>query len=115
VKVIDSCSSKQLYSAKPTVESLEENANARVGGRGLSLYPNPSNGIVTAEYYTASSGKLQIKVYDIAGRLVFTKQDKSIKGSNIYQVNLRNLKAGNYFLEITGITEKLREKFVIQN
>lgn len=80
----------------------------------LSLYPNPSTGAITLTCISINSGKVQLMVYDIAGRLLFTKAEQAIKGVNTYQLNLSRLTFGNYYLQLNNGNQQQRAKFVIQ-
>ncbi|HYK44939.1 MAG TPA: hypothetical protein VEV83_07215, partial [Parafilimonas sp.] len=48
----------------------------------ISIYPNPSNGIVTLTYNSIHAGTVQLNVYDKTGRLMFSQKETAIEGSN---------------------------------
>ena len=78
----------------------------------ISLYPNPTNGIFTLSYnsqlFILHS---QFKIYDVAGREVYTQpiinQESAI-------INVSNLSNGIYFYQLINNTETYRGKFVIE-
>jgi hypothetical protein len=80
----------------------------------LLLYPNPSHSEITVKYNCLNENKIQLKVFDITGKTVFTKSDMAIKGMNTYHVNLSKLAAATYYLELRNNNEIKRVKFVIE-
>lgn len=63
------------------------------------VYPNPSNGAVNIRIQQYA-GNLEIDVYDINGRKVFSKVDNSF--SNESQINIQNLQSGVYIVKLKG-------------
>lgn len=80
--------------------------------QAIQLYPNPSNG----QLLLKSTGKDEVfgvKVFDITGKLVFSNPEVS---GNDGELNLQNLPASIYFVEInTNETKTIRKKIIIQN
>jgi hypothetical protein len=65
----------------------------------LKLYPNPSDGIVTLQYYLPEiMDGITVKIYDIQGRLVWKKDLDNVVGETEKQLQLNKLKAGNYIV-----------------
>ena len=100
--------------------------NYTVGGGGISfttgiqtvsnpdllVYPNPSNGeinILMGEF----SGKVELGVYDMSGRLLMRKELNTEPGS-VYPVNLGGLSRGIYNLVMTNESGKVVRKIIIQ-
>ncbi len=80
----------------------------------LLLYPNPSKGEATIQYNSIRNEKIQLKVFDITGRVVFITTALSIKGMNTYHLNLSHFAGGIYYLELSNNNERGRIKFVIE-
>ncbi len=80
----------------------------------LSLFPNPTKGIVTVTYNSNTADNVQLRVYDKTGKLMFTKTERAIKGSNTYQINFSNLINGMYNLQVNNGSEQSQVKFVIE-
>ncbi len=80
----------------------------------LLISPNPSYGIVTVTYNSNTAGNVQLHVYDKTGKLMFSKTEHAIKGSNNYQLNLSNLINGIYNLQLKNGSENNEVKFVIE-
>lgn len=60
----------------------------------LSVYPNPSTGLI---HFQSEHSINEVTILDLQGRSI-----EKINGNNILQIDLQHLKAGNYFLELSG-------------
>ncbi len=78
----------------------------------LSLSPDPSHGNIKVTYNSGKGGRIELKIFDIRGRLVFTKTEISVKGSNIYPLNLPTSYSGVYYLELSEDNVVNRIKFI---
>jgi len=79
----------------------------------LSLYPNPSQGDLTITYNCDNAGKIQLRICDIHGRIVFNKMEIAVKGMNTFQLNLFNLIPGTYFFQLNNSDSQNAIKFLI--
>jgi alkaline phosphatase D len=81
----------------------------------LSAYPNPCIDRFTIQFNTASAATVELKIYDITGKLVQqTSFGRLAKGLYDQTVELGNLSGGAYKLVLTsenGIIERTIEKF----
>ncbi len=78
---------------------------------GVSIYPNPTNGIVTLQKTTQINLKL-LEVFDVNGRLL-----KSVNVSNMQlqkNIDLNNLSSGVYFITVTSDDSKGMMRLVKQ-
>jgi hypothetical protein len=67
----------------------------------FSLYPNPSDGLINLEYYLPTEMDLvNIHIYDIQGRLVWSQELGKSSGIISNQLNLNRLSLGNYILSM---------------
>ncbi len=78
--------------------------------KGLSIYPNPSNGLLTIETL-ADYDNPEIIIYDLLGRLIYTGTVPSIKGKLI--VDLRNQPEGEYMLRFKASGFDLAKRIII--
>jgi hypothetical protein len=78
--------------------------------KGLSIYPNPSNGLLTIETL-ADYDNPEIIIYDLLGRLIYTGTVPSIKGKLI--VDLRNQPEGEYMLRFKATGFDLAKRIII--
>lgn len=73
----------------------------------IEVYPNPSSGIV----HISSAQNLDfIAVYDCMGRLVYSEKTATIQSK---ELNLSNLRSGNYTVEVHSGDFISRERFML--
>lgn len=69
----------------------------------LKLFPNPSNGDITLEYYLPKNMDGAVaKVYDMVGRLVWIQAIERGEGMQQADLNLNSLQKGNYVVIISA-------------
>lgn len=78
--------------------------------KGLSIYPNPSNGLLTIETL-ADYDNAEIIIYDLLGRLIYTGSVPSVKGKLI--LDLRNQTEGEYMLRFKATGFDLTKRIII--
>jgi hypothetical protein len=69
----------------------------------VTVAPNPSSGKYTVDFGNSVSGKIQLTVVDISGRIVFNE----VTGDNIYDMDLTALPDGIYMLKM--LSENINE------
>ena len=69
---------------------------------GLKVYPNPMKFEGSIEFETSFSGNVDLAVYDINGRIVLSKQERVVRGSNNIRINTTRLQTGTYYATITS-------------
>jgi iduronate 2-sulfatase len=80
----------------------------------FSVYPNPSRGNIAVSYNGGNTGNVILKVYDVMGRLVYSKKQAALKAGNLYNLDLSKLSSGVYYLEAGDIDVSRRIKFIIE-
>ena len=78
-----------------------------VAGINASVYPNPSNGEFNLR--VASTDVLQVRVIDVSGKVIMSNQ---VAGSNLYALDLNNVKSGIYILELESETGKTYKRLI---
>jgi hypothetical protein len=82
--------------------------------KNLSVFPNPSNGLVQVKLDNGTGSNVTINVTDALGRSVFTKTESMNGGSFNKQIDLNHLGKGVYMLQVqTGENNTMR-KIVIE-
>jgi phosphatidylserine/phosphatidylglycerophosphate/cardiolipin synthase-like enzyme len=76
------------------------------------VYPNPSSGQFMIRVNDELKGDVSLNIYSHVGQLVFQANEKVIPGKTI-NLNLSNLNAGIYFMEVTGNNMHSSEKLVV--
>ncbi len=91
-------------------EKIEENnTNSQI-----SLFPNPSSGLVTLVYTNDDNENSIIDVYDIAGRIIYSQNTTITNGQNVISLNLKNISDGIYFVSLKVGKSEHREKLIIK-
>lgn len=82
---------------------------------GLSIYPNPTNGVSTVEFTSPYNSKVNVLVYDVTGRMVESTELNTNAGvTNKHSVNASGkLTAGIYFISLTIDNNKVVKKLII--
>lgn len=76
---------------------------------GLTIFPNPTKGIININLNSVFEGDTQYSVYDIQGRMILSK--KSSASNEV--LNIENLTEGVYVLSIENGNNKLTRKIVL--
>ena len=67
----------------------------------ISVYPNPSNGLVKVNFGELTNGTYNVRLVNIIGQDVFS-QDVEVAGGNVESFNFEGLDKGVYLLNISG-------------
>jgi PKD repeat protein len=82
---------------------------------GVQVYPNPSNGLTRISMYLPENGKLAINLVDVLGRTVAAIYNGSVNsGDQIYNVDVNNIDAGIYFMQINYNDKTTAVKLIVQ-
>lgn len=71
-----------------------------VSNGSFSIYPNPTNGLISIELSEQEFGNVQLRVLDMSGRLVMD-QPMLMNGGTRNAVDMRGLQSGNYMVQLT--------------
>jgi len=85
--------------------------------RNMQVFPNPVNTFVNIEYSVETAGVLQYKLIDMTGKTLLERSIQAYAGSNAEQVNLADMAAASYLLQVTytsGAGEKEMTSYKIQ-
>ncbi|MDG4715277.1 reprolysin-like metallopeptidase [Winogradskyella marincola] len=79
----------------------------------LSIYPNPNNGTFSIGFNPRSGEDINVEVYDIRGRAIFTK---AFNSTNRFDevIRLSNAQSGVYLLNIFDGSYKVTKKIVVE-
>ncbi|HTB31902.1 MAG TPA: T9SS type A sorting domain-containing protein, partial [Bacteroidia bacterium] len=83
--------------------------------RQLTIYPNPTNGNLSLNYSTNSSGNVQISIIDELGQIVYTTNETKVAGNYNEQLNLENLASGIYTLRMQTAGGTTVKKVIIMH
>lgn len=74
----------------------------------LAVYPNPNQGNFTIHFEEANTQKLNLKIYDVNGRLVFIQNEVLLEGLDL-PIHT-NLKTGIYLLQVNDVFNETEYK-----
>jgi len=81
----------------------------------LTVIPNPTSNNTTVTFNSIIEGTGTLNIYDIAGRVVDSKQIDLIKGNNSYTFNVSNYNNGLYFISINNSLQLLSSKLIVNH
>ena len=79
----------------------------------FKIWPNPNTGTFTVSLTASSTDNVNLVLYDIRGRKVFSKSYTSNYTFN-ERISLESLASGLYLLEVENGTQKEIKKIVIE-
>jgi len=84
--------------------------------RELKVWPNPSDGEFHISFLHKGQEKVEIKLYDMTGRLLHDLSDEKVEaaGRISVEVDLPDLKSGLHFIRIKSGTASLTRKILIK-
>jgi len=86
-----------------------------VNAGGLRMVNNPATDKLSLSFTSANNQSLDIKVYDMSGRMQMNQKVNVYQGSNIINLALTStFKIGMYAVEVSNGAERLTSKFVKQ-
>ncbi len=81
----------------PTIDTDAET----ITNSKLVIFPNPSEGIVTFQFYTGEDAKVALAIYDLAGKLQVEKQlNYQQEGQQLVEADLSTLPSGTYLYKL---------------
>ena len=92
---------------------IEDNVlNDEYETMSMVVYPNPVGSNTTFDFEANSSNMAEISVFDLSGRKVMFLKRKVLKGNNEIGLNLSELKAGSYVIQMTIGTDIYTHKII---
>lgn len=88
-------------------------AEFNTSGSSISVYPNPSNGVLRMSFVGISETELTISVKNMVGQEVYLSSVE-LSGDMVEELNLSKLGTGMYLLTITDGVKKHSERIVIR-
>jgi Secretion system C-terminal sorting domain len=82
--------------------------------KAVSVSPNPNNGNFKVSFSSPSAAQLQLRVIDVAGKVISTMPVNAIAGKNEVSVNIgQAVKGSVYFVTLEGVGMKYNTKEMI--
>jgi len=85
------------------------------GDNGIKILSNPATDKLTLSFASATSQSVQIKLYDLSGRVQMNKRITTYQGSNLVSLPISSaISTGMYVVELNTGSERQTAKFVKQ-
>lgn len=107
------CLNGARLSLQTSLGCVLNNVNELSLGSFLSIYPTPSDGMVTLDFGMASPSGYDINVYNTLGERVKAIRIEMLN-ERTYQLDLRDQAAGAYFIEVHNGSDKATRRVIIQ-
>ncbi|MBL4656960.1 MAG: T9SS type A sorting domain-containing protein, partial [Flavobacteriales bacterium] len=80
----------------------------------IQIYPNPNSGEFVFQILNAETGNLSLKITNVLGQLVYSKQTASGNGDFILPIKLPGQPTGVYHLEVISESGIFTRQIVIR-
>jgi len=81
---------------------------------GLSIYPNPSNGVFTVRAESLNAQKVSIDVFDMIGNRVHFSEVRPVAGAMNERVDLTNLAPAVYLMRVTQGDKMAVQRIIVE-
>ncbi len=81
---------------------------------GMAIYPNPASETAIVEFNSNHTGNTNIRVQDVLGRVVSERNEKTIQGKNIFDLNIHGLNKGIYTVNLVSGSKVYNSRLVIR-
>ncbi len=91
--------------------------NGKSGNHGFgefSVYPNPSSGEATMAFQLPAEQAFSLRIFDLAGRMVYSQEDLGVEGENTMPLHLNGLLPGVYMIDFQSDNWKTQKRLVLQ-
>lgn len=79
----------------------------------FDLVPNPASSEVTVKWFASSQGDIKVRLFDMAGKLLLTKEEKQVNSkTKEIKIIVDKLPAGMYIIEAGDGSGAARKKFM---
>lgn len=94
------------------IDSCASGINDVSADNSLSVFPNPSSGLFTANFQTASSDNYTVKITNTLGQIVYEEALNNFSGVYSKQMNIASYGKGVYLLSISNSKNETVKKVV---
>jgi hypothetical protein len=88
--------------------------NEVASNNGLKVYPNPANASTTVAVEVANASEVAITIADLAGKVVYTNNLGTVKGTQKVNVNTEALNSGVYMVNVSVNGTVSTQKLVVR-
>lgn len=99
---------------KTNAASVEDFSDLVTNTQILQVWPNPATDLINIKFHCDGGGKISISVFDPLGNRVFYKEPTEYGvGEFNEMIDLRGLRKGNYFIQISSPMYSSSEHFIL--
>lgn len=85
-----------------------------ISAENINVYPNPSNGSFEIKLVNKFVGDVDIRIYDVAGKLAYRKIVRKATDNEVIPVNLESPSEGHYQIQIVADDKVVNKKILIK-
>jgi PKD repeat protein len=94
------------------IEDLDGTSIGDVDADGFGIFPNPTNGVFFVKTTLDNGQSAQLRILDLTGKEIYNAGNYVVSNSK-FDVNVSDLAAGTYYIEIANNNAKTVKKIVI--
>ncbi len=115
VRSVNGCGSSSARSVTVKITCREgETPDEAVNDLHTVVYPNPTSGDALLKFSCSSQTSFTMKVFDVTGRLLISKEGRCQEGLNNLPVNMKGYSKGIYMLYLQAGAAAQQVKLVIE-
>lgn len=85
-----------------------------IEGAEILIFPNPSNGNFTVSVEGINTGKINVEVLDLAGKVIYTNSMNVSASKTIVPMNLSGVSAGTYLVKLNTEAGSAMSRIIIE-
>lgn len=93
-------------------QSSATNEPHRKNAGSVSIYPNPVRDEFSVQFFLKNSGDCQLTIFNVEGKVVYTRIAKGRYGVNTLRDNITSLNAGKYIVQVKSGRETFTSQFL---
>lgn len=111
--IVGSTTNRNINKEVQTTNLVEETIPSTLESSfNLSVYPNPASTNLNISIEMEEEETVEITVFDIRGAILSTQKEEVNQGQNEFEMDIRAIKNGLYYLEILTTKDKIVRRFV---
>ncbi len=91
-----------------------QQGGVKQGAFEFAVFPNPTSGEATVAFELPLEQAFVVRVFDMAGRLVYSRSDIGVVGENSQALSLGGIAAGVYIVDFQSDDLKAQKRLVVQ-
>jgi hypothetical protein len=80
----------------------------------LFVFPNPTNGELTVQFYSPSKSEVTLELFNVSGQIIYKKEKENKSGNFKEKISLSTISDGIYYLRITDSGQTVSRKVIVE-